>query len=195
MDAAPFFLLRYQPLHGAMTDRLFADLTDAQLRARPQSQNSLVWLLWHVARAEDIGINRFADDRSEVFDDEQWAKRIGVSRRDLGTGMTSPEVDDLSARVDIGALRAYWDAVGRRTTEAIRSAGSKEWDDPVPAARIRGIVRDEGDYGPNVNAERVETYYAGMTRGWAVAHFALAHSWGHFYEASVVRGMLGFPGS
>jgi hypothetical protein len=69
MDAAPFFLLRYQPLHGAMMDRLFADLTDSQLRRRPQNQNSLVWLLWHVARAEDIGINRFADDRTEVFDE------------------------------------------------------------------------------------------------------------------------------
>ena len=34
MDAAQFFLLRYEPLHGTMTDRVFADLTDAQLRAR-----------------------------------------------------------------------------------------------------------------------------------------------------------------
>jgi DinB superfamily len=57
MDAGQFFRLRYEPLHESMTDRLLADLSDAQLRARPHGQNSIVWLLWHVARAEDIGIN------------------------------------------------------------------------------------------------------------------------------------------
>ena len=34
-----------------------------------------------------------------------------------------------------------------------------------------------------------------MTRGWAFAHMALTHSYGHFYEAGVVRGLLGFPGN
>src|SRR5712691_6807522 len=92
MDAAQFFLLRYEPLHAVMTDRLFADLGDAQLRARPQGQNSIVWMLWHVARAEDIGVNRFAYDRQQVFDEGDWGTRIGAGRRDLGTAMTSDEV-------------------------------------------------------------------------------------------------------
>ncbi len=34
-----------------------------------------------------------------------------------------------------------------------------------------------------------------MTRGWAFAHMALTHTFGHFYETNVVRGMLGFPGN
>jgi len=36
--------------------------------------------------------------------------------------------------------------------------------------------------------------YGGMTRGWAFAHMALTHTFGHFAEANIVRGMLGFPG-
>ncbi len=63
MDAAQCFMLRYEPLHASMTDRLFANLSDAQLRARPHGQNSIAWRLWHVARAEDLGVNRFAEDR------------------------------------------------------------------------------------------------------------------------------------
>lgn len=195
MDAAPFFLLRYEPLHGMMTDRLFADLTDAQLRARPHGLNSIVWLLWHVARAEDIGVNRFAYDQRQVFDEGDWARRIGAGRRDLGTSMTSDEVTAFSARVDVAALRDYWRAVGERTTDIVRREGSRGWDDVVDPARISRTIRAEGDYGPKVTPERVEAFYAGMTRGWAFAHMALTHSFGHFAEAGVTRGMLGYPGN
>jgi len=194
MDAAEFLLLRLDPLHGMLTDRLLADASDAQLRARPQGQNSLAWLLWHVARAEDIGVNAFAYDRPQVFDEGEWDARIAAGRRDLGTSMTSDEVTDLSGRVDVDALRAYWRAVGNRSLDTVRREGARGWDEPVDPARMRRIIRESGDYGPRVDTQRVETFYAGMTRGWAFAHLALSHSFGHFGEATVVRGMLGLPG-
>jgi hypothetical protein len=194
MDAAQFFLLRYEPLHGMMTDRLLAELTEAQLRARPGGQNSIAWLLWHVARAEDIGVNAFAYDRPQVFDEGEWAKRIGSGRRDLGTSMTSDEVTAFSASADVGALRDYWRAVGDRTLDTVRRDGAGSWDTPVDAARMSRIIRADGDYGPRVDPNRVETFYAGMTRAWAFGHLALTHSFGHFSEAGVVRGMLGYPG-
>jgi DinB family protein len=194
MDAAQFFLLRYEPLHGMMTDRLLAELTDAQLRTRPNGQNSIAWILWHVARAEDIGVNAFAYGRPQVFDKGDWGKRIDAGRRDLGTSMTSDEVTAFSTRVDVGAIREYWRAVADRTLDIVRREGDRGWDDAVDPARMRRVIRDDGDYGPKVDANRVETLYAGMTRGWAFAHLALTHSFGHFSEAGVVRGMLGYPG-
>ena len=194
MDGAQFFLLRYEPLHGMMTDRLLAELTEAQLRARPSGQNSIAWLLWHMARAEDIGVNAFAYDRPEVFDEGDWGKRVGSGRRDLGTSMTSDEVTAFSATVDVGAIRDYWRAVGDRTLETVRRDGAGSWDTPVDPARMRRIIREDGDYGPRVDPNRVETLYSGMTRGWAFAHLALTHSFGHFAEAGVVRAMLGYPG-
>ena len=192
MDAADFFLLRHESLHAMLTDRLLADLTDAHLRARPQGQNSLAWLLWHVARGEDIGVNGFAYDRAQVYDEGGWATRIGAGRRDLGTSMSSAEVDQLTEHVDVAALRAYWRAVGDRTLDTVRRDGSRGWDEAVEPARLRRIIRQSGDYGPRVDTSRVETFYAGMTRGWAIAHLALSHSFTHFGEATVVRGMLGF---
>ena len=194
MDAAQFFLLRYEPLHGMMTDRLLAGLTEAQLRARPHGQNSIAWLLWHVARAEDIGVNAFACDRPQVFDEGDWGKRIDSGRRDLGTSMTSDEVTAFSARADLGALRDYWRAVGDHTIEIVRREGDCGWEEAVSPAHMGRIIRESGDYGPRVDANRVETFYAGMTRGWAFAHMALTHTYAHFGEATVVRGMLGFLG-
>ncbi len=192
MDAADFVLLRHEPLHGMMTDALFDNLSDAQARARPNGQNSIAWLLWHVSRAEDIGVNRFASDRTEVFDDGGLGRPIGLSRRDLGTGMTSDEVDELSRKIDIAALRTYWTAVGARTVEVLRSTGSRSWDEVVSQEHVRRVVFEEGGYGPN--AEFAAPFYAGQTRGWMVGHLALTHSYGHFFDARTVRGMLGFPG-
>src|SRR5262249_38906330 len=165
MDASEFFPLRHEPVHEAMTKEIFDGLSDADLRARPHGLNSVVWLLWHVARAEDIGVNRFGVDGREVLD-EGWGSRIGLSRRDLGTGMTSPEVDELGRVVDIAALRGYWDAGGRRTVEVVRAGGSAGWANVVHQAQIRRIVHDEGGYGPN--AEFVGQFYAGRSRGWMV---------------------------
>ncbi len=130
-----------------------------------------------------------------MFDEGDWGTRIGAVRRDLGTAMTSDEVTALSASIDADALRDYWRAVGHRTLGIVRRDGARGWNDAVDAARISRTIRTAGDYGPNVNADRVETLYGGMTRGWAFAHMALTHSFGHFYEANVVRGMLGFPGN
>ena len=194
MDAAQFFLLRYEPLHGMMTDRALVELTDDQLRARPHGQNSIAWLLWHVARAEDIGVNAFACDRPQVFDEADWGQRIDSGRRDLGTSMTSDEVTAFSTLSDLAALRDYWRAVGDRTLEIVRRDGDRGWEEPVDPARMRRIIRETGDYGPRVDSHRVETFYAGMTRAWAFAHLALTHTFGHFSEAGVVRGMLGYPG-
>src|SRR5438552_1349888 len=150
MDAAQFFMLRYEPLHATMTDRLVGDLSDAQLRARPHGHNSIAWLLWHVARAEDIGINRFAIDGREVFDEGGWATRLGTDRREVGTAMTSDEVSVLTPRFSLPALRAYWAAVGQRTVDIIRAYDATEWDTVVDAVRIRRVDRDERGFGPHL---------------------------------------------
>lgn len=69
-------------------DQAFADLTDGQKRIRPgKSLNSLAWLLWHMARTEDVNVNLVIVDRGQVFD-EAWARRLNVSRGGSGTLFT-----------------------------------------------------------------------------------------------------------
>ena len=54
MDALEFFALRYDNVHTVLTSRLLDGLTDEQLRQRPHGVNSIAWLLWHLARCEDV---------------------------------------------------------------------------------------------------------------------------------------------
>jgi hypothetical protein len=193
VDTMAFFRARYDDLHGRFTDDVVSGLTENQVRCRPHpGVNTITWLLWHIARAEDIGVNRFVVDGPEVFDAEGWRERLGVSRRDLGTGMDDVEVDELSAQVDVTALRAYWDAVGRRTPAVLKSVTPDALDAVVTEQLARRVGIEEGALGER--GRWVAEYWTGRSRGWFLGQLALVHSYGHIYEARVVRGLWGMPG-
>ena len=189
MDTLEFFRLRYEPLHSHMGRELLADLSEEQIRSRPHAGvNSIAWLLWHMTRCEDIGVNRLVADRPQVLDDE-WATRLGLSHRDIATGMSDDEVSGLSERVDLAALLDYRAAVGRRTVEVLSSLRADHLDEVPGRAHLRRVV-EEGALGPN--AGWVEQLWDGRPKGWFLAQLGLAHNHLHFGEARVARGLLGY---
>jgi hypothetical protein len=190
MDAIDFFLLRYDALHRSLLDDLLEGLTDAQVRGRPHAGvNTVAWLLWHAARVEDVGVNRFVVDGTQVLD-EGWLARLGVGRRDVGTGMTDGEVDALSAGIDLGALRGYWEALTRRTLEVVTTLRGRDLTDVVPADRVKHVCADEGAVA--AGAEWLTEFWANRrTRGWVLAQTPLLHVYGHYFEARVAAGLWG----
>lgn len=112
MDVVGFFLAHHANVHfsdvggrPSLADRVFNGLTDAQMRARPgKGLNSLVWLLWHTARVEDVAVSLVVSDSRQVLDD-QWIRRMDVPWRIIGTGMNDDEVGELTARADIAGVR------------------------------------------------------------------------------------------
>jgi len=87
MDIRDLFLSQHAAMHSAAVggnkmsaaERTFTGVTDEQMRVRPREDlNSLAWLLWHIARAEDIMVNTILAGRSQVFD-EPWMKRLGAT--------------------------------------------------------------------------------------------------------------------
>lgn len=160
MDAINFLLVRYGDLHRGLIGDLLGKLPEAQVRGRPHpGVNTVAWLLWHTARVEDVGVNRFIADRPQVLED-RWLDRLGVPRRDVGTGMNDAEVDDLSARIDLQALRGHWE----------------------------GVVSSEGAVA--ARAEWLTDFWAaGRSRAWFLAQVPLLHVYGHHFEARVAAGL------
>ena len=190
MDALDFFLVRYEQVHRVLTDPAITQLTEAQRRGRPHpGANTIVWLLWHMARVEDVGVNRFVDDRPQVLEDG-WDARLGVGRRDVGTGMSDAEVDDLSRRVDLDALTGYWDAVTRRTPEVVASLRGHDLGALVPKERVERVATAEGAVAPGAEW-LTEFWAAGRTRAWVLAQTPLLHVYGHYFEARAVAGLWG----
>jgi hypothetical protein len=60
-----------------------------------------------LAPAQNIGINQFATDRREVFDEGAQTRRLGFGRGEVMTAMTRDEVSDLATSVNIPAPRVY----------------------------------------------------------------------------------------
>jgi hypothetical protein len=190
MDAIDFFLLRYETLHRTLLDDLLQGLTDAQVRGRPHpGVNTIAWLIWHAARVEDVGVNRFVVDGAQVLDGG-WLERLDGGRRDVGTGMTDSEVDALSTRLDLAALRGYWDAVTRRTLDVVATLPGQDLGAVVPADRVKRVCADEGAVAPG--AEWLTEFWGkGRTRGWVLAQTPLLHVYGHYFEARVAAGLWG----
>ena len=197
MDARDLFLDQHAAVHSAAVggnkmsaaERAFAGVTDEQMRLRPREDlNSLAWLLWHIARAEDIIVNQALAGRPQVFD-AAWMKRLGVSRPDFGIGMTSPEVSELSQQIDVGALREYRDAVGRRTREVVGGFTAQDWDGAVAP---EGVERAAADGGFGARTDALKKAFPGRPRSAVLSGIALFHSAGHMGEAATVRTAGGF---
>jgi hypothetical protein len=198
MDVRDLFLDQHAAVHSAAvggnkisaSERAFTGLTDEQMRVRPREDlNSLAWLMWHIARAEDIFINTVLGSRTQLFDDEGWAKRLAVTRRDFGIGMTSPEVTELTRQIDLGALREYRDGVGRRTRDVITGFKPEDWEGAVTADAVQRAA-SQGAFG--VRTEQIVKGFPGRARSAMLSGIALFHSAGHIGEAATVRTAGGF---
>jgi DinB superfamily len=197
MDARDLFLDQHAVMHSAAVggnkmssaERTFAGLPDAQMRVRPREDlNSLAWLMWHIARAEDVIVNTVVAGRAQVFDDA-WMKRLGISRRDFGIGMSSAEVTELTAQIEPGALREYRDAVGTRTREVVGGFKPTDWDGAVSADTVQRAAAD-GAFG--ARTEALSKAFPGRPRTLVLSGIALFHSAGHMGEATTVRTAGGF---
>jgi hypothetical protein len=183
--------LRGQPHERHLGDRLedaaLFGLTDEQALIQPKAgQNSIAWLLWHMARTEDVNINAIVAGRAQVIDDG-WAERLNLSLRDVGAGMADDEVADFCTRINMPELRAYRVAVGRRTRDVALSMPVEAWDQPVDQAHVDraiagGALRD--------NAAWVRDFWRNRTIAWSFA-LVNGHNFMHIGEAFCVRSQAG----
>jgi hypothetical protein len=197
MDIVDFFLLHHARLHsgeliavegGSLVDQTLAELDDAALRARPATGlNSLAWLLWHMARSEDVYVNVLLLRRPQVLDRPEWAGRLRVERRDTGSGMAHEEVALVSMTIDIPALRAYRTAVGQATRAAIVDLAPEWWIQPITPAVVDQLIAS-GAFLPAVVP--VVQRIAGRTHGGMLGSLGITHNALHLGEAQTVRSLL-----
>lgn len=166
------------------------DVPEAQMRLRPHPGfNSLAWIFWHMTRSEEIGVNGIIVERTHVLDRDGWLERLGVARRDLGSGMTDDEVDRFNAHIDVAAMLAYRAAVGRQTQQLI-SVLPPEVLDQVIDADLLQRARDSGAFG--ASAAWVPQRWLGKTKAFTLTWTVMAHTFVHLGEGLVVRRLLGF---
>jgi hypothetical protein len=161
-------------------------LSVEQMLERPEGMNSVAWLVWHMARCEDVAINTVVRGEPQVLEDGWW-DRVGVTARHVSTETSDEELRQFDANVDVAALRAYRDAVADQT-----AAWLKECDPATLPDDARSTARLES--APDSLAERAEwvrEQWSGQTRLWFVTWLSAGHHYTHLGEAQVTRERLG----
>jgi len=147
------FLRQHAMLHSARIaspedwsyeDALLDDMPDNIFRTCPQgSEHTPAWLLWHMARCEDITMNLLVAGTPQILLQEDWLARLHISVRDTGNTMNAREMTDFSQAVDFPALRAYRLAVGRRTRTIVQQLRPEDIKQNTPPDRIQQVL-DQG---------------------------------------------------
>ena len=193
MDLKQLFLETHEGFHSRVENEFLTGLTENQMRLSPhKTVNTIVWLIWHMARVEDVPMNRFVAGRPQVLQEEEWLERLNLSRQDIGTGMSDEEVNNFSDRVDIAGLGAYYRAVGERSRLIVSELDPEDLDTVVDITLMKGVLHDEGVMGDG--AGWIEQSYQGKTKGWFFRNLGLTHNIFHLGEAVTVLGLLGIRG-
>ena len=172
----------------------FSGATDAvphdRWTTRPDpTRNSLAWLLWHMARCQDLPIHVVVRGDRQVLDAE-WIERLGVPATTIGTGFGDEELAGFDAAIDVVELHAYWEAVCHRTDAWLQAIGD---DDLDAVLRARPDV-DERLGAVGEAAAWVYDLWRGQPGSFFVRWVALGHGYWHAGEAASVAAALGYPG-
>ena len=202
MDARALYLADHTRIHAGATsteaelataggftmqDDTLKRMSEADLRATPDSLCSIVWHLWHMSRIEDVAVNTLLRGAPEVLDAGNWLQRLSVDTRVVGTGDTDDEVREFSERVDVAALLAYRDAVGRQTRAVVADLDFATLDAvPDIEAHLAAVPPVVGERAP-----WLLRFYAGKTGAFLLTFPVTNHAFMHWAEARVTRGRLG----
>lgn len=172
MTAAEFIQTDLKRLHKNL-DACIADLTPEQLHAIPAGSpkaNSIAFALWHLARTED-NVVRFLiqDRRPTVWQEGNYAEKLGLPPVAQGTGMPTAEAQALRIR-DIALFREYMRRVWAATDELFEKAKSD------PNLLEKTIMVKPVSEMPAIRA---------------VGQVCLTHGMAHFGEMEVARTLLG----
>lgn len=166
-------------------DEVLAGLSDARLRCRPSgAANSIAWLLWHCARIEDVTTNLLIVGQPQVLEREGWLPQLQLAAQEVGTAMSDAQVAEVTAQLDLVALRAYRQAVGRSTRQILQTLPPERLHQRVAPAQIQQLlaagVLSQG-------AEYLAEVWGGWTLGDLIKQPAIRHSFVHLDEARTIK--------
>jgi hypothetical protein len=188
--AVDLFLQQHAAVHSAamsgsegwsFADEVWDGHTEESARRIPeQGEHSLAWIIWHIARIEDVTMNVLAAGDEQLLHRDNWLERLGIMLRHTGNAMEREAVARLSAQIDLEALRAYRLAVGRGTREIVSRLQPTALRQKVEPGRLQRLS-DEG--AVTEEAAGLLEYWGGRTIAGLLLMPATRHNFVHLNEA------------
>ena len=125
-------------------DNLLEDLSFEEYKIMPTSKDeTMAWTLWHLARIEDLTMNFLVSEKEQIFNQE-WKKELNTPIDDTGNTLTDDEIMNLSRVLNVSALIAYRNAVGKRTQDIVKSLSAIDLKRKVSPQGIYKIRKTGG---------------------------------------------------
>jgi hypothetical protein len=192
--AIELFLIQHAMVHSArlvrssfysFEDEVLDDLATDSFRQIPAKGNhSIVWVIWHLARIEDVTMNLLLADTDQLLYKNRWLKKLQIAAIHTGNGMSDDEVRKLSHQIDISALRQYRLAVGQQTRRIVKKLGSANFREKVNPDCLQRIW-DEHAMLPG--GKGIVDYWGKRTIGGLLLMPPTRHCFLHLNEARRIK--------
>jgi len=135
--------------------------------------NSIAFILWHIARVEDIFVRRHCQRKEELYEAEGWWEKLGTPARETGYGYRESgygyTVEQLQAWPvpKLETLRGYADSVRNHTLAFLERLSSEKLDEmPWPDRPLDSIGAALCHMSTEIALHVGQiTYLRGMQRG------------------------------
>lgn len=125
-------------------DKLIDDLHHEEYAIMPTSKDdTIAWVLWHIARIEDLTMSFLVACGEQLFDDA-WKEKINAPIADTGNALTEDEIMDLSKSLNIKELLNYRNEVGKRTRNIVMGLTSEDMKRKVSSVDLEKILLNGG---------------------------------------------------
>jgi hypothetical protein len=169
-------------------DEVVQDLDETSIRKIPdEGEHSIAWILFHLARIEDVTMNMLVAGSEQLLKREGWLIQMNAPIDDTGNAMNVEKVANLSRNIEVKALRAYRIAVGRNTRMLVSQLRTNKLNEPVERARLEK-VKSEG--AVVTEAPEVLEYWGKKTIAGLLLMPATRHCVLHLNEALRIRYCL-----
>jgi hypothetical protein len=124
-------------------DQVFLGISQDQLRVIPENQqHSLIWILWHISRIEDVTMNILVADEIQVYLQDGWSHELNSPIHHTGNDIEASVVIGLSQQVNIDQLITYRNQVGKQTRRIVSALSGEDLVQKVSRSRLDRILTE-----------------------------------------------------
>ena len=193
--ALELFLRQHAMVHDAETslaglpsfaDEVWWGASETTIRCLPPKfEHSIAWLIWHIARIEDMTMNVLMAGKPQIFFQDEWLQKLKITEKHSGNVvMDKADVIAFSKAIDIEALKTYRLSVGRATREAVKNLTPDAIMQKVSPARLQRLL-DDGSVPPE--AMGLIEYWGNLTIAGLLLMPPTRHCLVHLNEALKVK--------
>lgn len=121
-------------------NRAIEGLSQEEIAFVPSTScNSIAFLLWHVARVEDMWVNHIFLNEVNIYEKGDWPTRLGTPPEDVGYGYTEEQLIAWPVP-NLGDLTGYAQAVWRKTDTFVEALTPQQLDTEISVFNRQGIL-------------------------------------------------------